>query len=223
VQMAGHWQPLQDNLSALVTLALLLALFVAYVQARRPIPSLEWLIMPVVVLLLLLAGHFGATQPEAYLTTTYSMVHRIFTYVGMLAFVVAGAVGVLYLLSDKNLRARGKPGTHAPPSPLVFGSLERLERLTYSAVTLGFALFTVGLLSGIVWVIQEDTLLGDRWYLTPKVLLSLTGWALFAVVLHTPIAPRLRGRRNAMLSIAGLLLTLASLVAFLVMAAGGRS
>jgi ABC-type uncharacterized transport system permease subunit len=63
--------------------------------------------------------------------------------------------------------------------------------------------------------------MGPHWYLSPKVIFSLAAWAVFAVVLHTPIAPRLRGRKNAVLSIIGVALTLASIVAVLLMPAGG--
>ena len=179
--------------------------------------------MPAVIGLLLLAGHFGATQPKAYLNTTYSLVHRVFTYVGALAFGVAGAAGVLYLISDHNLRQRKRMGVHFPPSRM-FGSLERLERIIYNAVTVGFALFTVGIISGTAWGLQATghARLGEQWYLSPKVVLGVMAWLLFAIVLHSPATPRLRGRKNAILSIAGLLLTVASLIAVFFMPTGGQ-
>ena len=129
----------------------------------------------------------------------------------------------IYLLSDHNLRKRKSAGTHFPPSRL-FGSLERIERITYNAVTLGFALFTVGVVSGVAWGLQEGghERLGAQWYLTPKVVLGIAAWLLFAVVLHSPITPRLRGRKNALLSIVGLLLMIGSVVAVLFMPTGGQ-
>jgi ABC-type transport system involved in cytochrome c biogenesis permease subunit len=220
------WQPLEDNLSAMLTLAVLLSLFVAYIQHRRPIPSLEWLIMPIVIALLLMAGHFGKTQPHPYLTTTYSLVHRLSSYLGTLAFVVAGMASVLYLMSDRALRSRTRAGVgarHLAPHPGLFGSLERLDHLTYSAVTLGFALFTVGIVTGIVWVVHEHgkTRLGTHWFLAPKVLLAFAAWLIFAIIVHTPIAPRLRGRKDALLSIIGVIMTIATLFAVLLMPKGG--
>ena len=223
ISQTGAWQPLQDSLSALLTLSILLAGFVAYVQYKRPIASLEWLVMPVVIVLLLMAGHFGKTQPTAYLPTAYSLVHRLFTFLGTLAFVVAGTAGALYLMSDRMLRARPVGGVHLPPSPGRFGSLERLEHLAHSAVTWGFAMFTLGILSGISWAVHEhgNSKLGQAWYFTPKVMLTMAVWVVFAVVLNTPIAPRLRGRKSAILSIVGLLLTIATLFAALRMPAAG--
>src|SRR2546423_7350746 len=46
----GRWVPIGDNFDALVWLAVLLALFVAYVQRTKPLAALDWFIMPVVIL-----------------------------------------------------------------------------------------------------------------------------------------------------------------------------
>src|SRR5262245_61175682 len=58
-QSRGHWQPVTDNFEALIWLAVLLALFVMYMQRFRPIPGLDWFVMPIVMLLLAAAGLFG--------------------------------------------------------------------------------------------------------------------------------------------------------------------
>lgn len=227
VSETGSWWPMQDNLSALLTLSVVLAGFVTYVQARHPIAWLEWLVMPVVLALLLMAGHFGTTKPQAYLPGAYSLMHRVSIFSGTLAFLLAGAMGGLYLITDWNLRQRPKWGgpKSAPVRPMMFSSLERLEKLIYTAVTFGFALFSIGVVTGVVWAVHAGhTRLGERWYLVPKVFLALAAWVVFAVVLHTPIAPRLRGKKNAILSIVGLLLTLAALLAALLfMPTGGAS
>lgn len=226
VKQTGDWQPLQDNLSALLTLSVVLAGLVTYVQYRRPIPWLEWLAMPVVLMLLLMAGHFGTTSPHPYLPTAYSLVHRVAIFGGTLAFLVAGAMGGMYLLADRNLRHKPKWGEakQAPGHPWMFSSLERLEHLTYSAVTWGFALFTIGVVTGVAWATHGKSRLGPQWYLAPKVLLAVAAWLVFAVVMHTPIAPRLRGRKDAVLSIVGLFLTLAALLAALLfMPTGGAN
>lgn len=207
------WQPLQDNFSALLGLAILLAGFVAYVQATRPMAALEWFVMPIVLVLLLAAGHFGEAAPAVYLPTTYSLVHRATTYLGSVFFAVAAACGAMYLRAASSLR-------HKTPGPMShFGSLERLEHLTYRSVTMGFALLSVGCLSGVAWIIHVhgQTKMGAYWFAMPKVVLAVAAWLVYAIVLHTPITPRLRGRRNAVLSIAGFILMLAAIFAVLLM------
>ena len=46
-----------------------------------------------------------------------------------------------------------------------------------------------------------------------KVLLALSVWLVYALVLHSPINPAFRGRRAAMLSILGFVLTIGVVVA----------
>ena len=224
VNATGTWQPLNDNFSSMLILAFLLAGFVGYMQIRRPIMALDWLMMPVVVLFLLLAGHFGKTQPAAYIQTTYSVVHALTSYLGTLAFVVAGASGSLYLMADRRLRHRKAGGVPKPPDPGRFGSLERLERLTRASVTVGFALLTIGIVTGVAWVLNAPggTNLGHPWFASPKVILTAAVWLVFGAVLHSPISLRLRGRRNAILSIVGAALTLAALFAALLIQKGAN-
>lgn len=203
-------QPLQDSFSAMLGLAILLAGFVTYIQWTRPIAALEWFAMPIVIVLLLMAGHFGEAAPQTYVPSAYSLVHRGATLLGAVGFAIAAACGAMYVRAARSLRAKRLEVVST------FGSLERLEHLTHGAVTLGFAFFTVGCLAGIAWAFQlkDRTRLEQHWF---SVLLASLVWLVYAVVLHTPIAPRMRGRRNALLSIAGFVLMLAAIFAVLLM------
>lgn len=204
--------PLGDNFDTLVCLGVLLAGFVLYVQAYRPLRGLDWFLMPVVVLLLASAAVFGRTKPHEYVDTTWSWVHRVSAYGGAVAFAIAGAAGGLYLIANRRLRSKATrlagPGAN-------LGSLERLERLTLSAVGLGFALLTVGAVTGLAEIARKQgvTTLGERWFLNPKVLLALGVWVVYAVVLHSPINPSFRGRKAAVLSVLGFVLMIGTLVA----------
>ncbi len=104
------------------------------------------------------------------------------------------------------------------------GSLERLERITFTSVTLGFALLTIGLITGLVVLkAHGQTRLGDRWFASPKVLLAFAAWVVYAIVLHAPINPSFRGRKVAILSIFGFLLMIGTLIAVNFVPAGGGS
>ena len=50
---------LDDNFEAFLWLAILLAIFVMYVQRTRPIGGLDWFVMPIVIVLLVAAAVFG--------------------------------------------------------------------------------------------------------------------------------------------------------------------
>src|SRR5688500_13786188 len=130
----GRWVPLEDNFQAFIWLAVLLAAFVLYVQRARPLGGLDWFVMPLVVVLLIAAAVLGKAKPQGYADTTWSWVHRVTSYTGAAAFGIAGAAGAMFLIASRRLRQH-----KTPPGGPMFGSLERLERITFSSVTLGFA------------------------------------------------------------------------------------
>jgi ABC-type uncharacterized transport system permease subunit len=203
------WIPLDDNFDALIWLGLLVAGFVMYVQRRRPIGGLDWFLMPMVVLVLVAAAVFGRERPHAYVTGTWSWVHGMTAFGGLAAFFVAGAAGLMYLVANHRLRSKV---LSAGPR---LGSLERLEHMTFVSVTLGFALLTIALITGLAIISQRGsaTSMGAHWATSPKVLLTFGIWVVYAVILHSPINPSFRGRRTAMLSIVGLILCLGAVVA----------
>jgi ABC-type uncharacterized transport system permease subunit len=211
------WVPLDDNFDALLWLGLLIAGFVMYVQRRRPIGGLDWFLMPLVVLVLLAAAIFGRERPHAYVTGTWSWVHGMAAFGGLAAFFVAGAAGLLYLVA--NHRLRSKVLSTGPR----LGSLERLEHMTFVSVTLGFALLTIALITGLAIISQRGaaTSMGAHWATSPKVLLAFGIWVVYAIVLHAPINPSIRGRRTAMLSIVGLILSIGAVVAVQFMQSSG--
>lgn len=213
---AGRWLPLEDNFQAFIWLAVLLAGFVLYVQRTRPLGGLDWFVIPQVVVLLIAAVVLGKAKPQEYVYTTWSWVHSVTSYTGAAAFGIAGAAGAMFLLASRRLRH--KTPAHGP----ALGSLERLERITYSSVTLGFALLTIGLVTGIVRVLRDggSTKLGEHWFTSPKVVGAFAVWVVYAIVLHSPINPRFRGRKVAVLSIVGLVLMIGTLVAVNFMPAG---
>jgi ABC-type uncharacterized transport system permease subunit len=216
-RQAGNWLPLEDNFEAFIWLAVLLAGFVLYVQRRRPLGGLDWFVMPIVILLLVAAGVLGSAKPQEYAGTTWYWIHLITSMGGSIAFFIAAATGAMYLLANRRLRSKTLP--HGPS----MGSLERLERITFHSVTLGFALLTIGLVTGLIRVLKMggQTRLGEHWFTSPKVLLAFAVWIVYAVVLHAPINPSFRGRKVAVLSILGCVLMIGTLVAVSFVPQGG--
>jgi len=203
----GSWWPVEDNFDSFIWLATLLAGIVLYVQRVKPLPGLDWFVMPAVVILLILAGIFGRTRPHEYVESAWHWSHRVTAYGGAVAFAVAAAVGAMYLIV--NGRLRSKRIASGPE----LGSLERLENLTRLSVTLGFALLTVGLVTGLVRALDSSTTMGRHWFASPKVLLACSVWVVYALVLHAPINPSFRGRRAALLSVIGFVLMIGTMIA----------
>jgi ABC-type uncharacterized transport system permease subunit len=202
----ASWVPLEDNFDVLLWLAVILSLFVLYVQRRKPIGGLDWFVMPIVILLLIAALIVGQTQQREYVRNAWTYVHFISSFGGAAAFAVAGAAGAMYLIA--NYRLRNKVALSGPN----LGNLERLEHLTLTAVTLGFALLTIGAITGFIKIKFEH-----RHAPLAKVVLSVSVWVVYALVLHSPLNPSFRGRRAAVLSIVGFVLMLGVIVAVLLM------
>jgi ABC-type uncharacterized transport system permease subunit len=197
----GRWLPIGDNFDALVWLAILLALFAEYVQRTKPLAALDWFIMPVVILLLVGAAVFGKTVFHPYVGRAWTSVHILTSFVGFAAFAVAAAGGTMYVYAAAKLRRKQPVGSY-------LGSLERLEHLTMTSVTLGFGLLTISIIIGSIELIASD-----RPTPVTKIALAACVWFVYAIVLHAPMNPVFRGRRAAVLSVVGFLLMIGALVA----------
>ena len=205
---AGRWRPFGDNFEALLWLAALTAGFVGSVQWRRPVPGLELYMLPVVALLLIGAAAAEAWWPREYdVVGSMAMIHRVSSYAGAAAFAVAAVAGGLYLRQSSRLRHKDVPISRG------FGGLERLEGWSFGATTLGFALLSVGLVTGLARI---ESTVGPAWRWSPKIALACGAWLVYAVALHAPLVPRfsdLRGRGTAWLSVAGFAVMLVTLLA----------
>jgi ABC-type uncharacterized transport system permease subunit len=195
------WMPIGDNFDALIWLGVLLAFFVIYVQRSGSLKALDWFILPVVVLLLICAAIFGRVEYQRYVNQTWMEIHLLSCFAGAAGFAVAAASGAMYVLASARLRNKQSSGNY-------LASLERLERLTMTAVTLGFALLTIGIITGLIGLIGQGKTTQPA-----KVVLAAGVWVIYAIVLHAPINPVFRGRRAAVLSVVGFVLMVGALVA----------
>jgi ABC-type uncharacterized transport system permease subunit len=200
----GNLEPVGDNFDALVWLGVLIAGFTAYVQATRPLAALDWFLMPVAVGLLVCAAVVGRADYrdyQQYVGRAWTTVHHLTSFGGAVFFAIAAAGGLMYVMASDRLRNK-------KPAVRYLGSLERLERLNMNAVTIGFALLTVGIITGAIEMVHQK-MPTSTW----KVVLAGCVWVIYAVVLHAPINPVFRGRRAAALSVLGFVLMIGVLVA----------
>jgi ABC-type uncharacterized transport system permease subunit len=196
-----QWMPIGDNFDALIWLGVLLAFFVIYVKRTKSLAALDWFILPLVALLLGGAAVFGRLEYQQYVNRTWMNIHLVSCFAGAAGFAVAAASGAMYVLASARLRRKQAAGNY-------LASLERLEHLTMTAVTLGFALLTIGIITGLVGLIGQGMPTQPA-----KVILAGSVWVVYAVVLHAPINPVFRGRRVAVLSVVGFVLMVGALVA----------
>lgn len=115
---------------------------------------------------------------------------------------------VLYLLQERRLKSKHKPGEDSWWLPLDWlPPLDTLERIAHGTLEFGFPCMTVGLVIGSV--LAQETPLGAAYFLDPKVIASFILWIVYVALLLVRRSAGLRGRRAAYLSGAVFLVMLA--------------
>jgi len=119
---------------------------------------------------------------------------------------------VLYLIQERRLKSKRKPGEPSRWLPLDWmPPLDTLERIAHATLEFGFPCMTVGLLIGSV--LAQETVLGAAYFRDPKVIASFAMWAVYVTLLFVRRSAGLRGRRAVYLSGAVFLVMLAVLIA----------
>lgn len=117
-------------------------------------------------------------------------------------FIASGLAGIAYLIMHNMLHKKR-------PTALLghVASLESLERFGRWSLTIGFPLFSYGILTGICGVAHRQISERPAWFSDPLVIYSLVTWFIYLVmVLCVLFRPQLRGRRAAKLAAGGMLL-----------------
>lgn len=123
------------------------------------------------------------------------IVHMALALTGDVAFVVAGVSGVVYLVHERQLKAKN-PAFLRRAGP----SLEALDRVNLAALWIGFVLFTAGVLHG-AWLAR-----GRLGWADPKAVFTLATWGVYAALLAVRTMAWSRGPKIAAISALGLLL-----------------
>jgi ABC-type transport system involved in cytochrome c biogenesis permease subunit len=169
-----------------------LVLFLYRLLARQRLPALVSFGGTVVALALLALASSPLFPKEALapipaLQSYWLALHVTLSFIGESFFIVSFIASILYL----SLRDEER--------------LRRLDRLSYTAVGIGYPVFTRGaLIFGAVWA---QTAWGAWWSWDPKETWALITWLVYTAFLHTRLVKKLRGRLSATLSIVGFLFT----------------
>jgi cytochrome c-type biogenesis protein CcsB len=166
---------------------------------RLPIKVLGTLAAPLAALmvsggLILPGGGKGEVSP--HLSSFWVHLHAVLTFLGVAALTLAGLSGLLYLIQERDIK-RKKFGFFYRRLP----SLTQLDRLNHLSLAAGFPLLTLGLISGSLYA---QYTMGRFFNWDPKEILAVTGWLVYAVLLHERLTVGWRGRRAAWLALTGL-------------------
>jgi ABC-type uncharacterized transport system permease subunit len=160
-------------LNASSAAVLLIVLTLLFSALHKPVEKLGIVIFPLAVVVLLLK--LGLPE-KAHFLKDHSWPMRLHIFASMLAYSflnIAALQAGLLAIQDWRLRTHHTSGFIRSLPPL-----QTMEKLLFHLIATGFALLSVSLLSGFLFL--EDLF---AQHLAHKTVLSLTAWGVFAVLL----------------------------------------
>ncbi|MEO6953509.1 MAG: cytochrome c biogenesis protein CcsA [Polyangia bacterium] len=203
--------PVVDAKEALSFFSWLLCGAYLVLSSRYRLAAIGVVLVPM-TLVLDLAARLSPGNGARSAVSLLAIVHITLASLGVALFAVAACGAVLYLVEERNLKQH-RAGRLFRRGP----ALETLDTLNRRATAVGFTLFTVALITGAVWLLQTP---GGDGLLSAQYLLSSVAWLVYAGLIAARIGVGFRGRRAAVLTVAGALTAVAVLVVYLVR--GGR-
>jgi cytochrome c-type biogenesis protein CcsB len=198
---AGH-TPVTNLHESLSFFAWMMMGVLLIVNLKYKVKILGAFITPIALILML----FAFTLPREILPLApvlrsfWHTFHVVFAFLGNAIFALAFCCGVMYLIQEKQLKSKkfGAITKRLPP-------LKVLDDLNYQSLKFGFPLLTLGIITGAVWA---NYAWGRYWDWDPKETWSLITWLLYAALLHQRLTVGWRGRKAAIMAIAGFLAVL---------------
>lgn len=189
---------------SLFSWSLLLILFILWIRLKMSFLGLIATPLALVVLLGSQAVTSARVPLPSSLAGLFFGLHIGTLFISMGLMGMAATAGAAYLKLEKRIKSKEKLlGVWA-----ALPSLEKLDAANRLAVTVGFPLYTVGLVSGFLWA----GLTWPRFFSwDPKEVAAVFIWLLFAYLFHQRVALGWRGRKTAWLAIWVFGLTLASM------------
>jgi ABC-type uncharacterized transport system permease subunit len=126
--------------------------------------------------------------------TALGRIHISLATIGVALFALAASVAAVYLLQERNLKEKKFDG-------LLFRrgiALESVDVLAHRLVVIGYPIFTLSLMLGVIWIAQRETSPAR-----PEYLFAAVTWVCYGVLLVARTTRGWRGRKAALLTIAG--------------------
>src|SRR5687768_10666727 len=210
----GH-VPAADIHQALAVMSLLVVLvFLITTRSRARLRVLGAFITPVTLLLFMGAAFRRGVGPvPEEVRSALLPVHVAVNVLGLVAFALAFAAAIAYLIQERQVRRKNLGGLFQR-----LPALDQLDSLGLRAVIVGFPLLTVGVVTGTIWAVQLHS---SALEISAAQGFALLAWLLFAAVLLLRVAAGWRGRKAAIGTMLGFLCTMAGLVGYVLRSNGG--
>jgi ABC-type uncharacterized transport system permease subunit len=189
-----HHPPITNLPEAASFLAWCIFAFELVILLRYRVHAASFFVYPLVLILLTISAvirePFALMNPA--LRSGLFTTHVLLTTIGVAGLLIALSFIVLSQLQDRSLKLK----TRGPLWEWI-PSLNVCNVVTYRALTIGFSIYTFGILAGIVWSYRTSAELMD---LRVKQIGALVAWVLFAVLLQSYVSGGYRARRTLFIS-----------------------
>jgi ABC-type uncharacterized transport system permease subunit len=177
---------------SLLAFLIMAVLMIASLRYKTSSPGI--FVFPLVFLLTFAAaiGQSPAVLSTPLLHSGWVKAHITMIFTGYAALFLSFGASILYLLQERGLKTKHPDGILAR-----LPSLSTIDEIGYRSLLLGFPFMTLGLAAGSV---LAEAKFGPKYFLDPKVLLSLLMWGVYIVLLYTRWNSGWRGRRAAYLA-----------------------
>jgi ABC-type uncharacterized transport system permease subunit len=129
------------------------------------------------------------------LNSVFFPVHVTLAFIGYASLFVAFAMGLLYLVQERELKSRSPRAFY-----YLIPSLERCDTISGRSVMVGFSFLTLAIITGLLWSHHAR---GRYWSWDAKELTALVAWAIYVGLLVGRWRTGWGGRRAALMGIAG--------------------
>ncbi len=170
-----------------------LCFFVSYLRYR--IRALGLFLLPLVAALMLGTIFIQSSPIPTILESFWIYFHVTFLILAYGMFFVTFIAGLLYLFQERELKSK-KPKTFYYRLP----SLNLLDDLFYKFLIVGFGSMTLGILAGVIWAKQDWA---KGWESDAKVIATMITWAIYLVLIYLRTTAGWRGKKAAIVNIAG--------------------
>lgn len=170
-------------------------------------PVLGAMAAPIAAVLMLIASTFSyqISQPIIpVLRSWWLPIHVSFAIAGNSVFTVMAMSGAMYILQERLIKRKQIGRFHK-----ILPSLQTLDTFNRRALPIGFFFLTLGIISGALWA---SSAWGSYWTWDPKETWSLITWFAYAGMVHQRLAFGWRGKKAALLAIAGFFLVMFTFV-----------
>lgn len=190
----GHvpFTGLGDPLNLFLVLSTGIILLVQRNELMRPVLCYY---LPALGLLALVTGVVGPSylgEAPRELNGLVLTVHVGLVFLSFALFFVASLTAVAYLAKATGIKKR-QPTGFARELP----SLEQLDRTLYRLIGIGYPAFVATSVLGLAWAFIERDLLGEYWFISPKIRLALAMAIFYSVSFHLRRLGLLRGPKLA--------------------------